>query len=166
MSHPRIWIVMLACPVQTLHWGSIQDRRSSRGRLYHCTISTVGVAWKLLTVELRTGCRFHATFLSTQVRLPPGPRNFCRPKRIPFSPLKWEGKVNVELYATHCLQLDSKWKSWAIRDLQLDSGQKRRWKWNRKVNLILHKNENGIKLRPLHARHRFAVLIHGFGLWC
>ena len=66
-----------------------------------------------------------------------------------FHPWSENEKQNVELYATYCLQLDSKWKSWAMRDLQIDSGQKRRWKWNRKVNLILHKNANGIKLRPL-----------------
>ena len=152
MSHPWIWIVMLVNRVQNLHWGSIHDRRTSRGRLYHWATAIDGGVMKLSTVELRTGCRIYATFLSTQVRVLPGARNFCRPKFISFSPFKWERKVNVELYATYSLKLDnSKWKSWAIRDLQIDSRQKRRWKLAQNVNLqlyatyyfIFHKNANG-----------------------
>ena len=166
MSHPRMWIVVFANPVQSLPWGSIQDRRSSRGRLYHCTISTDGVASKLLTVELRTGCRIYATFLSTQVRLPPGARNFCRPKCISFSPLKWERKGNVELYATYCLELDTKWRSWAIRDLQIDSRQKRTWKMNTKSKFDFPPKRTWDKVTLSHARYRFARLIHASGLWC
>ena len=93
MSHLRIFFVIL---VHRTLWGSIQDRRTSGGRLYHCATATGGGYAKLLTFELHKGCPIYATLVSTQVRVPPGARNFYRPKCISFLPFLLSLFVLVE----------------------------------------------------------------------
>ncbi len=66
--------------------GLIQDRRTSRARLYHCATATEGGLAKLLTFYLHKGCPIYATLVATQVRVPPGARNFYRRKSISFLP--------------------------------------------------------------------------------
>ena len=81
----RIFIVIM---VHGTFWDSIQVRRTSRGRLYHWAIiaNDRGTA-KLLSFELHTCCAIYANLVSTQVRVPPGARNFYRRKFISFFPL-------------------------------------------------------------------------------
>ena len=77
-------------------WGSIQVRRTSRGRLYHWAIANDRGTAKLLSFELHTGCAIYAKLVSTQVRVPPGARNFYRRKFIYFFPFLLSVFVSVE----------------------------------------------------------------------
>ena len=89
----RISIVIM------VHWsfrGSIQVRRTSRGRLYHWAIANDRGTAKLLSFELHTGCAIYAKLVSTQVRVPPGARNFYRRKFISFLPFLLSLFVSVE----------------------------------------------------------------------
>ena len=76
--------------------GSIQVRRTSRGRLYHWAIANDRGTAKLLSFELHTGCAIYAKLVSTQVRVPPGARNFYRRKFISFFPFLLSLFVAVE----------------------------------------------------------------------
>ena len=76
--------------------GSIQVRRTSRGRLYHWAIANDRGTAKLLSFELHTGCAIYAKLVSTQVRVPPGARNFYRRKFISFFPFLLSVFVSVE----------------------------------------------------------------------
>ena len=76
--------------------GSIQVQRTSRGRLYHWAIANDRGTAKLLSFELHTGCAIYAKLVSTQVRVPPGARNFYRRKFISFFPFLLSVFVSVE----------------------------------------------------------------------
>ena len=64
--------------------GSIQDRGSRIRMLYHQATSSVERGAKLWVVNLHKDHHIYATLRSTQVPVPPGARNFCRPKFISF----------------------------------------------------------------------------------
>ena len=51
---------------------------------------------KLLSFDLHTGCPIDATLVSTQVRVPPGARNFFQRKFISFLPFLLTLFVSVE----------------------------------------------------------------------
>ena len=89
----RIFIVIM---VHGTFRGSIQVRRTSRGRLYHWAIANDRGTAKLLSFELHTGCAIYAKLVSTQVRVPPGARNFYRRKFISFFPFLLSVFVSVE----------------------------------------------------------------------
>ena len=89
----QIFIVMM---VHGTFRGSIQVRRTSTGRLNHWAIANDRGTTKLLSFELHTGCAIYANLVSTQVRVPPGARNFYRRKFISFSPFLLSVFVSVE----------------------------------------------------------------------
>ena len=70
--------------------------QTSRSTLYHEATAADGRQLKLCIIELHKDCRIEATFGSTQVRVPPGARNFYRPKSISFLPFLLSLFVSVE----------------------------------------------------------------------
>ena len=70
--------------------------QTSRSRLYHEATAADGRQVKLCIIELHKDCRIEATFGSTQVRVPPGARNFYRRKFISFFPFLLSVFVSVE----------------------------------------------------------------------
>ena len=70
--------------------------QTSRSRLYHEATAADGRQVKLCIIELHKDCRIEATFGSTQVRVPPGARNFYRRKFISFLPFLLSLFVSVE----------------------------------------------------------------------
>ena len=93
MSNLRIFIVIME--LGTLR-GSIQDRRTCTGRTYHWAIASDRETTKFFSFDLHAGCPIYATFLSTQVRVPPGARNFFQRKFISFLPFLLSLFVSVE----------------------------------------------------------------------
>ena len=93
MSHLRIFIVI----VEHGTWrGSIQDRRTCTARPYHWAIASDRGTTKLLSFDLHAGCPIDARLVSTQVRVPPGARNFFRFKFVSFLPFLLSLFVSVE----------------------------------------------------------------------
>ena len=70
--------------------------QTSRSRLYQEATAADGRQVKLCIIELHKDCRIEATFGSTQVRVPPGARNFYRPKSISFLSFLFSLFVSVE----------------------------------------------------------------------
>ena len=70
--------------------------QTSRSRLYHEATAADGRQVKLCIIELHKDCRIEATFWSTQVRVPPGARNFYRRKFISFLPFLLSLFVSIE----------------------------------------------------------------------
>ena len=93
MSHLRIFIVIMEHG--TLR-GSIQDRTTCSARTYHWAMASDRGRTKLLSFDLHTGCPIDATLVSTQVRVPPGARNFFQRKFISFLPFLLTLFVSVE----------------------------------------------------------------------
>ena len=128
MSHLRIFIVIM--DHGTLR-GSIQDRRTCTGRPYHWAIASDRGRTKLLSFNLHAGCPIYATLVSTQVRVPPGARNFLPHKFISFLPFLLSLFVSVETstlpsstralprYKEECLPLTE--HHWYLSDRELYS---------------------------------------------
>ena len=75
--------------------------QTSRSRLYHEATAADGRQVKLCIIELHKDCRIEATFGSTQVRVPPGARNFYRRKFISLSSFTLCFCWNLNLIPTH-----------------------------------------------------------------
>ena len=80
--------------------------QTSRSRLYHEATAADGRQVKLCIIELHKDCRIEATFGSTQVRVPPGARNFYRRKFISFLPFLLSLFVSVETSTLSASTLD------------------------------------------------------------